>query len=611
MSTSSSGPGTRRAREAARSRSAEGPRPRQLRLEAFGGDGSDLATVPTPRPDPLPGVWQVEEGTVVHPLLAPRTIRAIPFQIDLARIGLHEDLLVVVPTGLGKTIVAELLAAELLRPGSGKMLFLAPTRPLVRQHSDSFVRAFRSLRVARFTGTVSHPVREGSWDEAEAVFATPQLVENDLREGRYDLKQLALIVFDEAHHAVGKYAYVPIATRFRAERARGARLLGLTASPGGRDERIQEVVSTLGVVRIEARTREDEGVRERVHPVDIEPRWVEFPPELDRIRQGLLAADREEARKLQRMGYLRRKPIGSLSVKDLVALRAEIFARPGPMVRKFGPLFHQLILLHLHHALERLETQGVEPFVLYLDRVAKKEKPSRGDKAFLALSAVAKARKDAEKLLASGSTRSHPKIDALLQLLEGAFAAARDRPPRVIVFAQYRDTITGLQAEIEARGWSARRFVGQATRDSTDPGMGQREQHRVLEEFRAGRFPILLATSVAEEGLDVPDVDIVVFFESTPSEIRTIQRRGRTGRSSAGRVVLLLTSATREEGFQRAEARREEAMRRIVRRLSREGRARSRARGVASEEAPTADGSDRATAPGDPPGRDASSDHGL
>ena len=46
----------------------------------------------------------------------------------------------------------------------------------------------------------------------------------------------------------------------------------------------------------------------------------------------------------------------------------------------------------------------------------------------------------------------------------------------------------------------------------------------------------LVATSIAEEGLDIPEVDLVVFYEPIPSEIRYIQRRGRTGRKTAGNV---------------------------------------------------------------------------
>jgi ERCC4-related helicase len=212
---------------------------RQRHLDEFASSspGEPFAP-PLPRrahPDALPGVWRVVEGHVEHPLLAPRELRALPFQLDLARVGLDEDLLVVLPTGLGKTVIAALLSAEVLRRASGKVLVLAPTRPLVQQHGDSFARWLPGLRIARFTGTVRRPVREGAWETADLVFATPEIVQNDLAAGRYDLRDVDLLVFDEAHHAVGKYVYVPIAQRYRAERPDGGRVLGLTASPGGKD----------------------------------------------------------------------------------------------------------------------------------------------------------------------------------------------------------------------------------------------------------------------------------------------------------------------------------------------------------------------------------------
>ncbi len=544
---------------------------RQRVLDDFGTDGPAIEP-PTPveraRPEGVPGVWRVRDGYVEHPFVRPREVRALPFQIDLARIGLEEDLLVVLPTGLGKTVIAALEAAEILRRAPGKVLVLAPTRPLVQQHAEAFRRWLVPMRTSRFTGTVRRPVREGGWETADLVFATPQIVENDLAAGRYRLTDVGLVVFDEAHHAIGKYAYVPIAERYRTERPPGGRVLGLTASPGGRDERIEEVVRVLGAQRIEARSREDPGVAEYVQPTDVDLVWVDLPPETMRIRELLATAAHTTAHKLQKMGYLRTKPIRSLSVKDLLALRAEIFARPGPMVRRFGPLYHQLVLLHLHHAQERLETQGLEPFLQYLDRVAAKPKPSRGDLGVLKLPEVVQAIAEARAYLRSTKEPSHPKLDALVELVRGTLERTQDHPPRVLVFAQYRDTIQGIQTLLERQGWTTGRFVGQATRDAEDPGMSQKDQARVLEGFRQGRFPVLVASSVAEEGLDVPDVDLVVFFESVPSEIRAIQRRGRTGRSSLGRVAVLLTRATRDVQYQAAEVRRERSMRRIVRRLS-------------------------------------------
>src|SRR5437879_11855317 len=73
------------------------------------------------------------------------------------------------------------------------------------------------------------------------------------------------------------------------------------------------------------------------------------------------------------------------------------------------------------------------------------------------------------------------------------------------------------------------RFVGQASRGE-DIGLSQKEQVDILDKFRAGEINVLVATSIGEEGLDIPQVDHVVFYEPVPSEIRQIPPRGRTGR---------------------------------------------------------------------------------
>ena len=71
----------------------------------------------------------------------------------------------------------------------------------------------------------------------------------------------------------------------------------------------------------------------------------------------------------------------------------------------------------------------------------------------------------------------------------------------------------------------------------------------MLDMFRDGVFNVLIATSVAEEGLDIPKVDIVMFYEPIPSVIRFIQRKGRTGRLEKGKVVIFVTKKTRDEGY--------------------------------------------------------------
>ncbi len=543
------------------------------------------ASPPPPEPQ-LPEGMLLEsspEGTVVHPLLRPHRVRAYPFQLTIAKAALENDTMVVLPTGLGKTVIAVLVAAERLRCHRGKVLFMAPTRPLVEQHAKSFVSFLRSLPRATFTGSVQSPRRQGAFDPARVIFATPQLVLNDLEQGRYSLKDVGLVIFDEAHRAVGRYAYVAIAAVYRSQRSEDRRALGLTASPGGQGAKIDEVLHALGISRVEARTREDPDVAEYVQSVETEHVRVALPPELEEVRRGLREAAHESMVSLQRMGFLRNKPLRVTGVKDLIATRGMIMARPGPMGRKFGALYKLMLAMHFYHATELLETQGIVPLLSYIDRLASKEKPGKADRAFVVHASVLKAKEaGAQRMSAVGAT-SHPKLPELASLVEETLQ--KDPKGKVLVFAQFRDTVRSIVDGLASRGIPAKRFVGQATRSEQDRGMDQREQGRVLEDFRAGRFPVLVASSVAEEGLDIPNVDLVVFFEALPSEIRTIQRKGRTGRSAPGRVVILMTQGSRDEGYHRAERKRESAMLRHIRRFSSDGKVQEKGEPTGAEAA--------------------------
>ena len=99
------------------------------------------------------------------------------------------------------------------------------------------------------------------------------------------------------------------------------------------------------------------------------------------------------------------------------------------------------------------------------------------------------------------------------------------------------NNISGLRAKV---------FLGQLKKKD-DTGMSQKDQQRVLAEFREGMINVLTSTSIGEEGLDLPEVSCVIFYEPIPSAIRKIQRAGRTARLKPGRLVILMTTKTRDE----------------------------------------------------------------
>jgi len=162
----------------------------------------------------------------------------------------------------------------------------------------------------------------------------------------------------------------------------------------------------------------------------------------------------------------------------------------------------------------------------------------------------------------------HPKLSKLYELVIKEVNNGKN----LIIFSHYRDTTMRIVKELEKfEEVKVERFVGQASKKD-DEGLSQKKQKEIIERFRLGEFNVLVATSVAEEGLDIPEVDMVILFEPVPSEIRSIQRRGRTARRKSGEVVILMAENTRDEGYYWASKKKERQMKLTVMNLKRDFR---------------------------------------
>ena len=163
------------------------------------------------------------------------------------------------------------------------MLVMAPTRPLIAQHRDTFLRLLRIKEedVVVLTGKIPQPQRFREWEAPRRVyFATPETVRNDVEAG-LKIGRFSLLVFDEAHRAVRNYAYTKVAEAYLASSDYPV-ILALTASPGAERKRIREVCRALRIERIEARTEEDPDVRPYVKPISVNVHRVRLPPSYGR-----------------------------------------------------------------------------------------------------------------------------------------------------------------------------------------------------------------------------------------------------------------------------------------------------------------------------------------
>jgi ERCC4-related helicase len=511
--------------------------------------------------------------TVSHPRIRPGVLENRLYQEKIADSALDRNTLVVLPTGLGKTAIAlRVIAEHLLRFPLRSVLFLAPTRPLVVQHARSVAGTLFGPEPVVLTGSVSPEKRAALLHPPQVVVATPQVIGNDLTHGELTLDPYSLIVFDEAHRAVGDYPYVVIG---RANQAGAqARVLAMTASPGGRKSKIEEVWANLGIQHFEYRTALDPDVRPYLHGVGVETVTVEVPADVRHLAVLLRAAVQRQGELLRRHNLL---PNGEVGRRDLLFLRARLQreltaarSRGEPaMAGVWAAVTAQAAAMKGLHALELIESQGVEALRDFFQKQEKGRGTRRtpSEKAFL---------DDPDVVLVQEALRTttveHPKVAKTIEIVSTELRKAPQS--RALVFAQYRETARLLVQELTALHDPAvrpARFVGQASHP-TDEGLSQKEQIALLDRFRSGDLNCLVATSVAEEGLDIPSTDLVVFYEPVPSMIRTIQRRGRTGRAHAGRVVVLVAEGTRDVGLERSAKSKERRMHDVLEEIEEEAR---------------------------------------
>jgi len=493
---------------------------------------------------------------VEHPLIRPGTVLERDYQRNLAEACVRSSTLLVLPTGLGKTVVALRVAAEVLESKGGKALFLAPTKPLVVQLASYLREHLAGRTVDLVTGENPPRDRVAIWQGSDVIVATPQTVANDLRRGELDLAPVSLIVFDEAHRAVGNYAYVEVAKRYQGL------VLGLTASPGATRKRIAALCRNLGVEALEWREEGDDDVAPYVHGVDIEWREVDPPAHMGEVVEQLRELHRTSLDQLVGMRLV--KADRPATVPYLLQVNRSIQARMGRGNR--GYLFRALsavaAAIKVAHALELAETQSTAALARYLDKLRREAASKGGSRASKNIASSPQLARVTALLEEAGE---HPKMRQVERLVAEQLAS---RPTsRVMVFTNYRDSCDAVVTALGTiDGVRVSRLVGQAPRFG-DAGQRQGEQVGVLSKLRNGQINVVVATCIGEEGLDVADTDLVIFYEPVPSEIRSIQRRGRTGRSGPGRVVVLVTRGTRDVTSLQASVRKEGTMHRQLARL--------------------------------------------
>ena len=497
-----------------------------------------------------------------HKNIKPKSIEIRKYQVNIANSAKDKNTLIVLPTGLGKTVIALFLIADHIKNKNEKILFLAPTKPLVLQHA-SFLKEYLKVdpeEIIVFTGEVSPAKRTKLWSDSRIIISTPQVIENDLLSKRINLEDVCFIVFDEAHHAVGDYAYVFVNEIYQKQRKNGL-LVGMTASPGNDVPKILDVCKNLNVSNIEIRTKFDADVKPYVQDLKIIWKEILLPKEFAFTISLLKAALSKRLKVLKEIEVIESASLSLISKRKLLdaqkKIQQEIRSAIKPSKMLFKAASVQSEAMKIHYALELLQTQGVNAILNYFQRIGKEvssKSSSKSSRNIMSDPNVIEAYAFAKSL-----DLEHPKVPEITQIIKEQLNEKPDS--KIIAFTHFRDTSSYVCKTLEKVKYAKPvRFVGQASKEG-DKGLTQKEQAKIIEQFRNGEYNILIATSVAEEGLDIPSTDLVIFYEPIPSEIRLIQRKGRTGRLTPGKVIIMITKGTPDEGYYWASKRREKLMR--------------------------------------------------
>jgi len=469
--------------------------------------------------------------------------------------------LIILPTGLGKTKTAILVALNRLNlyPAS-KILFLTPTKPLADQIKNEFLNSTTIEDVTVLTGMTSPQKRKEIYQKSKVFIATPQTISNDIINRRINLEEFSLLCIDEAHRSTGEYDYVWTANKYY-QKAKYPKIIGLTASPGSDTSKIKEVCKNLFIEEIEIRTEHDQDVKPYIQELETQYIEVKFPEKFQRIKDYLDISFKSKVKKVKELGIIRTTS-ELIGKKYLISLQRSIHSRISRGEKNI--ILWQGIsliaeLIKIHHAQELLETQSIPSLHKYMKNIYEESTKTK-------VKATKNLARDinfksafilTEKLYKEKT--EHPKLTKLKQILQKDIS----KDSKIIIFNQYRDSAEQITNELnKLKGIKAKLFVGQTKKGTT--GLTQKEQLKILEDFKNRKYNVIVSTSIGEEGLDIPKVNFVIFYEPIPSAIRTIQRTGRTARQEKGKLIVLVTKKTRDEAYRWTAHHKEKRMYKIL-----------------------------------------------
>lgn len=495
------------------------------------------------------------------------------YQLTISEKALYHNTMVSLPTGLGKTLIASVVMYNFYKwfP-QGKIVFMAPTKPLVAQQIKACheIMGIPLADTAELQGNVPPSTRKVLWRQKRVFFCTPQSMQNDLRHGICEAERFVCLVIDEAHRATGNYAYCCVIQEVE-KKTPFFRVLALSATPGAKFEIIQDVIKNLRISHIESRSADDTDVKKYTHARQEEVIKCTLSSQITEVKEIFIRVFQRLVHRLASGNIIQHRDPEKLSRWYVLQMRENFRKSPNYQANRAAES-DLALLVSLLHAKDLLTVHGLSSFQEYVNgwieeresgtrlSWSKKEMLQSSEFHSLVLSLNALGTDYSSKSANGKSSSSHPKLLKLREVLHEHFQrhSTGSSSTRAIVFTQYRTSVTEIVGLLDQMAplLKVQAFVGQGAsgKAKESKGQSQKQQQEIVKKFRNGEFNVLVATCIAEEGLDIGEVDLIVSFDALTSPVRMIQRMGRTGRKRVGKVVILVTEGDEEKKLARSVA---------------------------------------------------------
>jgi len=434
-------------------------------------------------------------------------------KIDTGNVGLIAD------TGTGKTIMAILVIEAL----NLKTVFLAPTVILVNQHADLY-KKITGKEATVITGNQ----KKRDWGTSQLVIATPHVFQVEEKNNLVSEDWFDLLVIDELHKGQGKYPYVKLTNNFKEK---GKRIIALSASPGSDDEKIKKMESLYEI---------QNWITAEITMPKKNYRVIRCP-----LSQAMKIADESlksmAFTNLQRLNSLFNlsdgKKIIDFSLEEPFLTKKTNHELEDLIKRLSGKDFYQAKSLFakqykINHLFKLLMTEGYFSFLQYAEKSLARD-TSQASKSLLADSRWRKLYYFIKEL-----AEKHPKEEALLLLIKEMYWKNK----KMLIFINNKVTASYLSEKLNQIGYRSETLFGGQSKSA-------QKNTTTINRFLDHQLDILIATSVVEEGLSLPEIDVVIHYAQPMTEITRLQRDGRTGRFSEGLVCFILTDIDYENSI--------------------------------------------------------------